>query len=624
MYAFNTKGDMMNLPVYLQQNPWSEISDSGHVVHYFFVLNLFTSVDQAWAILSNTSSLNQLMGLPPMDFTVDVKGKKIGRGKIAGVFHEWYEKPWDWVYGSFIRNERIFSKGFLKNIRGHFIFENDGGNLTVFCYFGYHTDSLYRRVVLSVYRHFFIRNFTMACRAIIKQTPTVSTYAPVKKIFSIQKTENKITNEFLKKAKDRISAKGLADQSTLDTIFNLLENKDARLVSRIRPKLLARETGIETKNVIEALLLLTVEGILTLSWEVICPNCHGTRARLAHLWEQPEREPCDKCSIDFSALGFDHLEIIFYPSKQISEPEERLFCSAEPGKKLETVVQCLVRKGENIDVRLPFQKGSFRLVRMDKLGYSSLVIDPDSHTDKLVWIAGNKETNYSVKPDALITIFNDCDDDLYFSIIRSDYDETAMKPGEIFGYQKFRDLFPDERLADGISIDIGLQTIVFTDIVGSSGLFVRVGATEAFARLRRFYTLTHDAVAKYNGTIVKTMGDAVLSAYASPVNALKGTVALHRSISKMNADNLLRVRSAIDSGYCLAVNLNTSIDYFGTAVNTAAKLQSFVQPDEIALSLNTIELGEMSDYLKSKKMNISHKYSCHINGIGDTGYIRIK
>ena len=61
----------------------------------------------------------------------------------------------------------------------------------------------------------------------------------------------------------------------------------------------------------------------------------------------------------------------------------------------------------------------------------------------------------------------------------------------------------------------------------------------------------------------------------------------------------MRLRITIHSGQCMAVNGDTGIDYFGTTVNLAAKLQSIAEAGQIALTKNVYEDPALGEYLNS-------------------------
>jgi class 3 adenylate cyclase len=59
----------------------------------------------------------------------------------------------------------------------------------------------------------------------------------------------------------------------------------------------------------------------------------------------------------------------------------------------------------------------------------------------------------------------------------------------------------------------------------------------------------------------------------------------------------LRLRASVNTGPCIAVNLNSGIDYFGGTVNTAAKLQRCAEAGEVALSQNVVSAPGVSGAL---------------------------
>jgi class 3 adenylate cyclase len=88
---------------------------------------------------------------------------------------------------------------------------------------------------------------------------------------------------------------------------------------------------------------------------------------------------------------------------------------------------------------------------------------------------------------------------------------------------------------------------------------------------------------------VKTIGDAVMAAFPDPTAAVRAAGEIHRRFpaapaGEGGAGHGLRLRVSINTVQCIAVNLNSGIDYFGGTVNTAAKLQRCADAGEVALA----------------------------------------
>ena len=80
--------------------------------------------------------------------------------------------------------------------------------------------------------------------------------------------------------------------------------------------------------------------------------------------------------------------------------------------------------------------------------------------------------------------------------------------------------------------------------------------------------------------VVKTIGDAVMASFGDPANAVKAALAMQARI----ADHELVLKLGIHVGPSVVVNLNDRLDYFGSTVNMAARLQGQSQGGDIVLS----------------------------------------
>jgi class 3 adenylate cyclase len=79
---------------------------------------------------------------------------------------------------------------------------------------------------------------------------------------------------------------------------------------------------------------------------------------------------------------------------------------------------------------------------------------------------------------------------------------------------------------------------------------------------------------------VKTIGDAAMAAFPRVDDAVRAAARIQRRYPPHN-DEAVRVRVTLNAGRCLAVNLNSGIDYFGLAVNAAAKLQRYAGAGDV-------------------------------------------
>jgi class 3 adenylate cyclase len=162
--------------------------------------------------------------------------------------------------------------------------------------------------------------------------------------------------------------------------------------------------------------------------------------------------------------------------------------------------------------------------------------------------------------------------------------ELALRPGRLFSLQEFRDLFSEAFLGADVQLAVGEQTILFTDIVGSTAMYAQRGDPAAFVTVRDHFKVLFEPDRQHRGAVVKTIGDAAMGAFTDPADAVRCAEAIQRQFA---AGAPVRLRVAINTGACIAVRLNAKLDYFGNAVNLAARLQGLVEAGQIVVAAST-------------------------------------
>jgi len=126
-------------------------------------------------------------------------------------------------------------------------------------------------------------------------------------------------------------------------------------------------------------------------------------------------------------------------------------------------------------------------------------------------------------------------------------------------------------------------TILFTDIEGSTSYWEKHGNIKGRLMVDKHNRTVFPIIRHYNGTIVKTIGDAVMARFAEPEDALKAAIGIQQGLAqlrKMDRSFRLRVRIGLHTGK-LIVEDN---DVFGDAVNVAARVESEASGNGILLT----------------------------------------
>ena len=156
----------------------------------------------------------------------------------------------------------------------------------------------------------------------------------------------------------------------------------------------------------------------------------------------------------------------------------------------------------------------------------------------------------------------------------------ALTVPEVISLQAFRDLFAAATLRPGDEAGVSQVALLFSDLRGSTALYERLGDGAAYNVVREHFALLAGVVRDHDGAVVKTIGDAVMASFGDPADAVRAALAMQARI----ADQDLTLKLGVHMGPSVVVTLNDRLDYFGSTVNMAARLQGQSAGGDIVLS----------------------------------------
>lgn len=127
-----------------------------------------------------------------------------------------------------------------------------------------------------------------------------------------------------------------------------------------------------------------------------------------------------------------------------------------------------------------------------------------------------------------------------------------------------------------------MATVVFADLVGSTGLFERLGDATA----SRFLTQLTGALSKtfeqHRGRVVKLLGDGLFVVFPSEGDALAACIAIQKRLQEKpvypSRDSApIQMQMGVEAGEVVEIEG----DCFGDAVNSAARLADLAGADQI-------------------------------------------
>lgn len=184
--------------------------------------------------------------------------------------------------------------------------------------------------------------------------------------------------------------------------------------------------------------------------------------------------------------------------------------------------------------------------------------------------------------------------------------------------EEFRTYLAELNLPPGQSIGVRVQTFWFTDIRSSTAMYEQLGDARAYELVRQHYELIFRTAQTHGGYAVKTIGDGTLGNFSRPVDALAAAVEAVRGVAGLKAGDQrpLRLRVGLHTGPCIVVALNGRLDFFGTTVNTASRIEAQAGGDDVVLSEPMIANPEVKQLAES--IGPVEAFNVSLRGLAET------
>ena len=563
--------------------------------HYRWEWQLRSSPDALWPLVTDTNRFNRDVGVPHLERVADpwpsggpTTAKSAGRRRLRlvrfGIPIEWEEEPFEWVRPSRFGVMRRYVTGPVATMRVlvDLAPSGDGGSTLTYQVWAEPRNALGLLAIPVQVGALSARHFKRTLRRYdqLAQTPraTIATTTRVR---------------FAPGGRERLAtlAAGMitdgADSSLVSRLTATIEHDDDFAVSAFRPYALADRWHASRRMVLELCLRATRAGVLELRWKLLCPLCRGAADGLTTLADVHTTAHCESCHIDFTANFDRSVELTFRPSTAIRELDQFQFCVGGPQITPHIVAQQLLASGEHRTLTIPLECGRYRvrtagqpggqLLSAGATGLGRIVLRADANG----WPEG--EPAISLKPE--LALENGTATDQLFILERMAWTDQAATAAEVTALQVFRDLFATEALRPGEELSVGSVAIVFTDLKSSTQLYREIGDAVAFGRVLSHFDVVKGCIADEGGAVVKTIGDAVMAVFTRPAPALRAMARAQASLAAPpNGVLPLSLKVGIHYGPSIAVTQNDRLDYFGSTINVAARLEGQSSGGDVIVS----------------------------------------
>lgn len=597
--------------------------------HYAWEWQLRSTPEQLWPYVSDTQRFNRVT----VGYAVDVAdesadGTRLLHAHRLGVPLEWEEHPFEW--------ERPYRFGVVRRFHGSFVRDfivrctlTPNGSGTRLRYeVTATTATLLSLIAIPIQVGVLsYRQFDHAFRRI-----DAYVQQPAQQVEPYRSGRSFITGEARQRMNEiarELESDGYA-RDLIERLIDFVDTSEADEAAHIRAYALADRWNIPRRIVLELCLAATRRSLLDLRWDVLCPMCRGVKVTAAQLSDIGDEVHCASCNLNFH-VNFDRaIEVTFRPNPAIRPLEVMDYCVGGPQLTPHLVAQLHLAPNEGHTLTMAFEAGAHRIRTRARYpsaipGHIDLRVSGDAgeqpgHAVTVIGAAdGWSADPVVVDPHAAITIENHTAHDQFVVIERVAWNDQATTAVDVSTVQAYRDWFSAQALRPDVQLGITHLAVLFTDLRGSTLMYRTIGDAPAFSRVLEHFDVLRSNVDGAEGALIKTIGDSIMAAFLQPAAGVKAGLDILRGMAELNAhrsDFPLRLKMGLHTGPAIAVTLNDRLDYFGTTVNIASRLEGQAQGDDLIVSADVMRDAAVQRLLSTAKVRVE-PFRAQLRGFAD-------
>lgn len=535
-----------------------------------------------WPLLADTGRFNEAFGVPKHQIieTPRPDGSVEFRGlmKKGPLRLEWLEVPVNWVTDQWFEHRRDFLRGPLKSLTATLSLTPEDGGCRVDYALAVEPRGLLGHLLAGRIAKAGMEN---AARAIANaeakakgERETIFDYRPPAQAPAVGQRVGRLV--------ERIEASGHGHGLAARLAREIATGQEVDLV-RLRPLALARRWQVKPREAVELCLQSTREGLLSLKWSLLCPRCRVGKVNVTALDELPSGAHCPSCNIDYERDFARNVELAFEPAAAVRPIDQGEYCLFGPMSVAHVKLQIRLAPGETRRLPCRLAPGPYRVRTLEPGPQAD--IEVEERLPELL-LTGESVATGELAPAGEVALANRSGRTLTLVIEERAWIADALTAERAATFQAFRDLFSEQVLRPGDEVAVKHVTLMFTDLRASTALYGRIGDARAYTLVRDHFAFLTRLIREHDGAIVKTIGDAIMAAFANPADGVRAALAIQRAVGAFNAAHgeVLAIKLGLHGGPCIAVTLNQRLDYFGTTANLAARLGSESQGEDVVLS----------------------------------------
>jgi class 3 adenylate cyclase len=563
-----------------------------------------------WTELADTERMNRAVGMKKVEVTPlanDSAARFLLRTNLGGFTVEMEERPYEWTYLKGFKIRRIMRSGPAASLE-----------------FGYAFDTLptgKTRVTIRleieprywILSPFISLNAAQTLRRMEEEVRRVDVALAAGER-PHRTAKHPASRRELERAAQEVRKMGPPEIA--ERLIALVRDGDDADVLRIRPYEIADAWGMDRRDVLETCLRAVRAGLLELRWEVICPSCRTATVSLLSLADLNEHGTCQLCDLAFEIELDEAVEATFAPAKGVREVDTGPYCIGGPARTPHVVAQAILPAAGEAVLSAPSELGRYKLfVRGGRAGLVEIVDDGSPAVD--VDADTVQSSHARLAKGGTIVVRSRSNAESHVKLERAAWVTHAATAREVTALPAFRRDFSKDTVRPGTALKVSRVAIFFSDLTASTQLYSDVGDAAAFRLVHDHFDVVLAIIEKHKGTLVKTIGDAVMSVFSDEQDGLAASIDILRAFHafRVREPHYMKthIKLGLYAGPCYVVTANGVLDYFGQTVNIAARLQGEAKPGELVIEQDLADRALAADALQPDA--IVERFDAKLKGV---------
>jgi adenylate cyclase len=579
------------------------------------------TLSEAWELLSDTDRMNRAIGAGAVSFSPapgnDASAARfIGHAKLGALSLEYEEMPFEWEREHKFSVLRTMKAGPVHSYRfGAELTKEAAKKTRVRLFLEVALKTRWLNPVVHVLAGTFLGSIETYVHSATIRVPDAGV-RPAQKPAATSLTGS--TSRLAQRFRELESTGGV-DAETSQALEQLVTQGRDDEVARIRPFEWADRESFDRRRSLAAMLHAVNAGILELRWALICPSCTVPADLVPTLDKIEPPGHCQFCDLNFDLDLDKSVEAVFVPHAGVRTLDPKPFCIGGPGRTPHVLSQKVLACGEHHALTAPQAPGRYRLFAKGGATCNiEVTSDGAPNASVVARNEGFEPTVLTLRPEAEIALHNERSDAFHLKLEALVFATAAATAHLISTLPEFRRHFSSQLLKTSTPLKVTRVTLMFSDLTGSTALYSEVGDAEAFRFVDDHFDVLKERIEANHGTIVKTMGDAIMASFVDEQAAVRVCAELLVAFTTLAKTkpfgDRVGLKLGLFTGPCYVVTANERLDYFGQTANVAARLQGLADSGELILREQAFADLEPET---SRLFSVSTRFAQKVKGVAE-------